>query len=125
MTDLATLQNAALAVICFLLCVLFVMAFAKPIPRHERREIDELTARHAALMRAQDELAQELGAEVQERLGDNRHILRQLYGQPWSLKVVGERARIYKEIREDEEVLRALGLFGPGKRLIPESYDWL
>ena len=125
MITLETIQNGALAVLCFLVCVIFVMAFAKPVPRHERREIDELAAKHDALIRTQDELAHEIGAEVQQRLADNRKHLTHLYTLPWSLKIVTERAQVWAEIRQDEELLRGLGLFGTGRRVLPESYDWL
>ncbi len=125
MSLIETIQNAALLGVAFLLLGLVVMLFRAPVPRHARLPFDELAAKHDAMIRAQDALCDELADEVHERLTDNRQILKELYRRPWSLEIVGLRAKVYQEIRDDEEVLRALGQFGHGKRVIPESYDWL
>ncbi len=124
MITLEHLQNGALAVICFLLCCIFVMAF-RPTPSPRAKTFAELAKEHDEMVRQHRERAEVMTNELTERMADNRVILAGLYEVAATLPVIQQRAELYALIRDDEDALRALRQFGANRRVLPESYDWL
>jgi hypothetical protein len=124
MIDLELIQNGALAVICFLACCIFVMAFGPPA--FKRKTFDELAREHDRMVKHHAARSEEMIAVLVERLADNRMLLEDLYKVPENtIDVIQQRAKLYCDIRDDEKLLRELRQFGIGRRVIPVEYDLL
>lgn len=124
MIDLELIQNAALAVLCFIVCAIFVMAFGPPAFRS--KTFAELEREHYAMVERHAARSEQLIGILVERLADNRMLLEDLYKVPLNtIEVIQQRAKLYCDIRDDEKLLRELRQFGIGRRVIPVEYDLL